>query len=149
MRGRPPKRPDLRRGHHRRTSTRLPPEAPFKRPPPLPKREGGWSEATKRWWVAIWTSPMAEEFVRVDIHGLVLLAELREKFTAKPTASMAAEIRLQAACFGLDPISRRRLGWTPSRSSAKDSPMPARKLARTRRRDPRHVLDFRKPDEGA
>ncbi|MBW1600885.1 hypothetical protein JJV70_01960 [Streptomyces sp. JJ66] len=56
---------------------------------------------------------MASEFVdgRVDVHGLYMLAVLVDDFWREPSASLAAEIRLQRQCFGLTPIDRRRLQW--------------------------------------
>lgn len=72
-----------------------------------------WRQATRDWWADVWASPMASEFVdgRVDVHGLYMLAVLVDDFWREPSASLAAEIRLQRQCFGLTPIDRRRLQW--------------------------------------
>lgn len=82
---------------------------------PVPKLPAGrrWLKATRTWWDDVWASPMASEFVdgRVDVHGLFMLAVLVDDFWREPSASLAAEIRLQRQCFGLTPIDRRRLQW--------------------------------------
>jgi hypothetical protein len=62
-----------------------------------------------------WNNALVEsgEFVdgQVDVHGLYILAVLVDAFWSEPSASLAAEIRLQRQCFGLTPIDRRRLQW--------------------------------------
>jgi hypothetical protein len=73
---------------------------------------------TLAWWKDVWRSPMAKEFVRADIHGLYVLAELVDAFWQHPTKEMAGEIRLQRQCFGLTPIDRRRLQWEVERVQA-------------------------------
>lgn len=74
-----------------------------------------WSAEIRKWWRDVWRSPMAREWTKADIHGLRMIAELRERYSVKPSAALASEIRLQEARFGLDPISRRRLQWTVNR----------------------------------
>src|SRR5512146_2467389 len=120
MRGRMPKDPALRQ---RRNSTApratLAPESEEKRrAPSLPKRYGRppedtpgakapeipWHRMTVAWWHDIWHSPMAEEFLRADVHALYRLAVLVDQFWASPSKELAAEIRLQQQCFGLTPI---------------------------------------------
>ena len=55
---------------------------------------------------------MASELLRVDIHELYMLAELKQQFALHHTSVLAAEIRLQRQCFGLTPLDRRRLEWS-------------------------------------
>jgi hypothetical protein len=87
--------------------------------PPLPTRlddDGNeilWSSHLLRYWLRIWSSPMASEFhAQSDIEGLYRLAVLVEQFWRKPSATLNAEIRLYEQQFGLNPLARRRLEWT-------------------------------------
>lgn len=73
---------------------------------------------TVQWWQDVWRSPMAPEFLQADIHGLYVLAELRDRFWREPSAALAAEIRQQEQRFGLSPIDRRRLQWEVPRGAA-------------------------------
>jgi hypothetical protein len=70
-----------------------------------------WHVQTLEWWRDVWASPMAPEYDDSDLHGLYLLAVLVDQFWENPSATLAAEIRLQRQCFGLTPIDRRRLQW--------------------------------------
>ena len=54
---------------------------------------------------------MAAEFLQADRHGLYRLAVLVDAFWRTEDPRLASEIRLQAQCFGLTPIDRRRLQW--------------------------------------
>ena len=58
---------------------------------------------------------MGAELVDADIHGLRRLALLVDAFhtaaNIRDRLALASEIRLEGAAFGLDPQSRRRLGW--------------------------------------
>lgn len=75
-------------------------------------REILWSAHTLRYWLRIWSSPMAPEFHHAsDIEGLYRLAALVEAFWHKPSAQLNSEIRLYEAQFGLNPLARRRLEW--------------------------------------
>ena len=80
--------------------------------PPLPDAAGiTWHPMTLKWWADVWASPMAPEYDESDRHGLYLLAVLVTAFWLEPSQQLAAEIRLQRACFGLTPIDRRKLQW--------------------------------------
>lgn len=70
---------------------------------------------TQAWWTDVWHSPMADEFLQADIHGLYRLALLIDAFWLQPTKELAAEIRLQQTAYGLTPIDRRRLQWEVGR----------------------------------
>lgn len=84
--------------------------------PELPKRynEDGievmWSLRAQEFWESIWSSPMAPEFHKTDIHGLYDLLQLKEAFWSGKTY-LHAEIRLYEQQFGLNPLARRRLEW--------------------------------------
>jgi hypothetical protein len=92
---------------------------------------------------------MAGEFLGPDMKGgLYTLAELyQQRWTtknAKELVSIAAEIRLQEARFGLSPIDRRRLQWEVDKGEqAVERTTRRRKTAkakRTAKKDPREVL---------
>jgi hypothetical protein len=71
-----------------------------------------WSSATLRWWLRIWSSPMAPEFYNnSDIEGLYRMAALVELFWRKPSGVLNAEISRYEDKFGLNPLARRRLEW--------------------------------------
>lgn len=88
---------------------------------------------------------MAPEYDDSDIHGLYLLADLIDCYWAADHAKgmtkkeLAAEIRLQRACFGLTPIDRRRLQWEIERADQAADAGQRRKAtsASARKKDPR------------
>ncbi|ATS93084.1 hypothetical protein SEA_PATIO_2 [Gordonia phage Patio] len=80
-----------------------------------------WPEPVKRWWNDIWSSPMSNEFVHSDIHGLYLacfyMAQVLNpalKMSDRISASKAYETQVRN--FGLNPMSRRTLQWEIERS---------------------------------
>src|SRR5216110_625921 len=100
--------------------------------PSLPQRFEGWHWQTESWWRDVWASPMAPEYDASDRHGLFILAALVDAFWLAPTKELAAEIRLQRACFGLTPIDRRRLQWEIERTDeAQDRGRRRRRAAAT------------------
>jgi hypothetical protein len=103
---------------------------------------GEWHPQTLAWWDDIWKSPMRGEFLKADVHGLFILAELVDQFWEEPGSQLAAEIRLQRQCFGLTPIDRRRLQWEVERGEAAEERLGARRAGRRRRtrEDPRRYL---------
>ena len=76
-----------------------------------PVEGGDWHPRTLDFWVEVWGSPMRDEYLKADLDGLFQLAVLVDAFWQKPSAALAAEIRLQRQCYGLTPIDRRRLQW--------------------------------------
>jgi len=82
--------------------------------PPLP---GGfdWHAMTKRWWEALWRSPMAPEYADMDAHGLYRVAMLMNDFWLAQTPKERAELQVRLekadAEFGTSPLARRRLEW--------------------------------------
>lgn len=84
-----------------------------------PPRE--WPDPVVRWWNDIWSSPMSNEFVSSDIHGLYLacfyMAQVLNPFlkmSDRISASKAYETAVRN--FGLNPMSRRTLQWEIERS---------------------------------
>lgn len=84
--------------------------------PDLPERDGGWLPLTVQWWRDLWSSPMAPEYHSSDVHGLLIVAALRDDFWREPDKALAAELRLQHREFGLTPLSRRQLQWEIERA---------------------------------
>ena len=97
--------------------------------------------ATVEFWAALWASPIVPELSTVDVHGLVMLAELVEDFhrAESPTArvGLSREIRLLGAEFGLSPISRRRLQWTIAQVVSAEDRRAERASRNRDRPDPR------------
>ena len=143
MPGPVPKNPALRQRRNK-SATRAElttDEEPRKRAPQLPRgRE--WHRLTRAWWREVWRSPMAEEFLASDVHGLYILAELVDQFWMMPATGLATEIRLQRQCFGLTPIDRRRLQWEVTRAEDATKRRGQRKVrqAQDGEIDPREAL---------
>lgn len=111
--------------------------------PELPKRlddegkEIEWHALAVEAWEDIWTSPMASEYTRADVHRMYIYADHVDKYWKGCTA-LGAEIRLQGVCFGVTPIDRRRLQWTIQRIDAEKPPEKPKRPKR--QKDPRSVL---------
>lgn len=122
MPGPAPKPPGLRQRRNKVSTRSVLPsvtESKKRKVPPLPKREAQtekWHPRVLEWWKALWKSPMAGEYLDVEVQsGLYLLAELHQKrWTTrdlKEFVALSAEIRQQEVRFGLSPVDRRRLQW--------------------------------------
>jgi hypothetical protein len=119
MPGPPPKDPRLRQRRNK-ASTRAtlpaladPAAVAGRLSPSLPERGKGevpWHPETVTFWREVWASPMAAEYIPADVPGLVIVAQLVDRFHYGEV-QLAAEIRLQRQCFGLTPLDRRRLQW--------------------------------------
>ena len=154
MKGRTPKPPSLRKGHHRAASTRatLPTaaEAAGQEVPPLPPKTGNWHERVILWWERIWRSPMATEYLEADKPGLEMLAMLHQAFwtarSNKDRIRFIAEIRQQEVRFGLSPIDRRRLEWEVEKgeSAAVRTETRRKRKRPNSKKDPRDVLRLEK-----
>lgn len=151
-----PKPPGMRQRRNRETTHAVLPsaaESAKRAVPDLPKRDKPtelWHPKVVEWWTAVWTSPMADEYLGPDIKGgLYLLAELYQQrwtaTTAKDIAQLAAEIRQQEVRFGLSPIDRRRLQWEVEKGETADERTKARRKVKDADKqragkDPRDVL---------
>lgn len=82
---------------------------------PMAEDGRNWHFMTIAWWMDTWQSPMAQEYVDSDIHGMYLLAVIVDDFwrakTPRERQAAAGEIRLQAVRYGISPFDRRRLQW--------------------------------------
>lgn len=100
-------------------------------------REGVWHPFVVKYWTEIWASAMASEYTTADVHGLVMLMDLQDRYW-KGDTDLAAEIRLQRQCFGLTSLDRKRLQWEIKRvekPGRAEAPKRPERLA-----DPRSVL---------
>lgn len=106
--------------------------------PDLP--EGDWLPITVQWWRDLWSSPMAPEYHSSDVHGLLIVAALRDAFWREPSKDLAAELRLQHREFGLSPLSRRQLQWEIERAEEAQERGAARRRSKQPAVDPRKAL---------
>lgn len=146
--GPPPKDPRLRQRQNK-TSTRailavspvLGPvgeEKAARAAPELPKRAAEavpWHPETVAYWSQVWSSPEALQWGPADLGQIVVMFKVLDAFNYGDL-SKAAEIRLQAARFGLDVMARRRLQWEREQAPSK----PQLPSVRTGTDDPRKVL---------
>jgi len=147
MPGFPPKDPNLKQRRNKEKSAgTFVDDNPITDIPELPKRRRKWRVETLAWWADVWSSPMRDEYINADTHGLFVLADLidaywRASSAGHPTASLATEIRLQRQCFGLTPIDRRRLQWEIQRGEEAESKRaPKKPVAVPDAEDPRKTL---------
>jgi hypothetical protein len=74
-----------------------------------------WHPAAEEFWTSLRESPMAAEYDRSDLSGLLIIADLTHDYWAGKRGmtkkEIAAEIRLQRREYGLGPMSRRSLQW--------------------------------------
>ena len=110
--------------------------------PALPEGEE-WHTMARKFWAAVWSSPMRYEYMRADEPALFRLVALVNTFWQSGSLAVAKEIRLLEREFGLTPLARRRLEWTVAQAEeAKD--IHEHKRARRAKiidGDPREVLD--------
>ena len=77
--------------------------------PNLPS--GITQKETRAWWKAIWSSPMADEWLPSDLQPLLRLAKLVDEFWVKPDQKLGEPIAKLEARFGLTPYDRHRMQW--------------------------------------
>lgn len=120
-----PKDPALKQRRNK-TATRavLPAEdSPITRRPVMPDHPKGdeWHAMAERFWRDVWHSPMSDEYLRADVHGLFVMVVLIDQFWKRPNVNLSREIRQLGQNYGLSPIDRRRLEWSVERTEqAKD-----------------------------
>lgn len=88
------------------------PKLPAKRIDPETGKEIRWKQITRDWWNELWAAPMSSEYHASDVYQLYILADLYDRFWRKPSVTLATEIRMQRALFGMTPYDRRRLEWS-------------------------------------
>jgi len=104
-----------------------------------------WRLETASWWEDTWSSPMASEYHRSDVHGLFRLAVLIDDFWSAPSAKLNIRIRLAQKDYGLTPLDRRRLEWSiasaEKATDANESRRPPPRPDSGSRTDPRlHII---------
>ena len=68
--------------------------------------------STREWWATLWRSPVAAKYLDVDVVPLSRLAVLVDRAASGDLGERVLwELRLLEDRFGLNPVSRRRLGW--------------------------------------
>lgn len=117
------------------------PEAAIVPELPVRKDEFGeelsWRQETREWWDDVWASPMANEFVNADFHGLFRLAILVDEFMNDPSSKNHAEVRIAQQAYGLTPYDRRRLEWTVEQTEdAKERGAQRRRSAHVPQHEP-------------
>lgn len=130
-----PKHPSARARRNKVSGARTLAAVGSVEPRPLPSLgpDYEWHELTKEWWTDVWSSAMAPEFERSDVHRLFVLARLVDAWWHEPSVSLAAEIRLQSQCFGLTPLDRRRLQWEVDRGEEAEVATQVRRNSRAPR----------------
>lgn len=142
--GPPPKDPKLKQRRNKEATAATltdenPPEAKPELPPPSDCGiVGPWHKKVVELWNDIWSSAMASEYTKPDIHGLVMLMHMQHRYW-NGEYDLDAEIRLQRQCYGLTNLDRRRLQWEIKRvepnGKKTEAPKKPERLA-----DPRSVL---------
>ncbi|OCB09240.1 hypothetical protein A5717_26045 [Mycolicibacterium porcinum] len=86
--------------------------------PPMPKLPRGqkWYPEVIAWWKASWTSEMRDQWADADLHMLSVAAKIMQQIwnpetDVKDLKSLAGEMRLISAHFGLTPGARKSLEW--------------------------------------
>lgn len=132
-----PKNPKTRQRRNKTTTRASFVDDGNARPDETPELPAGftWHDLTRQWWEDVWASPMRDEYLRMDVHGLYRLAFLVNKFWLTGDDKMAGEIRLQGIRYGQDPMSRRALQWEVMKVEEAEQ--------RKSRRHPRQVVDPR------
>jgi hypothetical protein len=88
-------------------------------PSGVPGLDGDFLPATRKWWEAIWSGPVAKHWLVADVASLELLAWMRDQVArGDGRAMLFREIRALEDRFGLSPVSRRRLGWDVTRQNS-------------------------------
>src|SRR6478672_11096067 len=106
MSGGLPKDPRLIQRRSRKPGNALLEGERLGRLPGLPRRDDGqpWHRLTRMYWRDLGRSPMMAEFVRCDLYGLLMVAELTDRYWRTGEVKYAVELRQQRQCFGLDDV---------------------------------------------
>lgn len=85
--------------------------------------EVDWSQPVKDWWVDIWSSPMSNEFVHSDIHGLYMACfyfeeSLNPHYKPSDRIAFAKQFENSVKNYGLNPSARESLRWQVSQGQA-------------------------------
>jgi len=101
------------------------------KPAKAPAAPEHWSALRKKWWRAIWRSPMAAQWIESDTFNLLDLGEIME--LPKKSAEHYGEIRQKLSHYGLTPASRKTLFWdVPIEGETVEEEKPASNVRRLR-----------------
>lgn len=110
---------------------------------PHPAKKG-WDKRTKAHWRKIWSSPIAKEYLEVDVEGLYLLMDLVEDYwgakSVRDKVSLEGSINRQRQEYGLSPKSRRQLQWEIKRVEAAPTVQRSQPRNGAEPVDPRRLL---------
>lgn len=95
---------------------------------------------TRKWWRAVFQSPMSAEYLDADVQGLYRIVALVDKFWFNPTIQTSDAISRQEQKYGLSPLDRRRLEWIVKKAEDEKRHQPERPYSDVPMRDPREVL---------
>ena len=104
-----------------------------------------WHPKVLEWWGWTWRSQLAREYIRLDLSGLFVAAELYQDFwmaeEPRTRRELAAELAKQLARYGQSPSDRRRLQWEIKRVEAeKPAQRPSQPKNGAQPVDPRRLL---------
>lgn len=136
----PPKRPEQRRNRNPKQGgewvvLKQPYEGPIPDLPPIHP----WSADTRRWWEAVWRSPMATQWLEADAYSLAILALARQALLEGDTRiTVAAEVRQMTDDFGLTPKGRQLRRWIVTEEDAARAGYPTDEIAEVRKKRARN-----------
>jgi hypothetical protein len=84
--------------------------------PRMPKLADEWTDDSKRWWRAIWRTPMATQWLD-DVGSLAILAFVRQRLLGGDMR-LLSEVRQWSDDFGLTPKGRQMRRWVISEKDA-------------------------------
>jgi hypothetical protein len=114
----PPKPAHLRRNRNRKQGGEwVVLDEVYSGPIPHLPRIYEWSEDTRRWWKAIWRTPMATQWLEGDVGHLSIVALVRQRFL-EGDMRLAREVRQSMDDFGLTPKGRQMRRWVISEKDA-------------------------------
>lgn len=74
--------------------------------------ECAWHPQALAYWKDMWRSPMSAKWLRSDVHALVRIPALTDRFWREGfPVSLDAELRLHEEKWGLSNLARLRLQW--------------------------------------
>lgn len=83
------------------------PDVPYAGGPNLPRREGGWPAATKRWWTVVSAMPHCVLWTDADWQFALDTAEVHRRFSLGESGG--TELRIREKLLGVTLDSRRDL----------------------------------------
>ena len=121
-------------------------DEPYSGPiPALPKLADKWTDDSRRWWRAIWRTPMATQWLD-DVGSLAILAFIRQRLL-DGDMRLLSEVRQWSDDFGLTPKGRQMRRWVISAKDAERAGITSTEAAVADLREQR-TKRMRKTDGG-